>query len=50
MQKPKAKNNKTNDNKNNNISKTDLPDMKTNSQTTNSGKSMKEKLGGKSPK
>ena len=46
MQEPKMKNNKKDKSKDNNVSKTDLPDMKTNSQTTNSGKSMKEKLGG----
>ena len=38
-----AKNNKKH-NKSNNDSRTDLPDVKTNVQTSNRGKSMKEKI------
>jgi hypothetical protein len=41
-----SKNSKNNKNKknSNNESKTDLPDIKTNAQTENKGKSMKEKI------
>jgi len=39
-----AKNNKDKNKSDRNKSKTDLPDMKTNSQTENKGKSMKEKI------
>jgi len=39
-----SKNNKDTDKSERNKSKTDLPDMKTNSQTENTGKSMKEKI------